>query len=133
MPSPDWSLPIPSILGEVVRIGHILSYLRLGGLLELIPSLGESLSLRTPWSTRSPSAPRSLELQGVLAARGSSALLVWTEQGDVLYSLYGRSRGMSFVHKEFLAARGVPRPQGVLAARGSPSSTRSSSRQGESS
>ncbi|KAL0458450.1 UNVERIFIED_CONTAM: hypothetical protein Slati_0472200 [Sesamum latifolium] len=90
------------------------------GLLELIPEFGGVFIAEDSLVNKESLCPRSLELQGVLAARGSLVLLVWTEQEDVLYSLYGRQGD-------------ILRPQGVLTARGSPSSTRSSSRQGESS
>ncbi|KAL0458449.1 UNVERIFIED_CONTAM: hypothetical protein Slati_0472100 [Sesamum latifolium] len=63
------------------------------GLLKLIPGFGGVFITEDSLVNKESLCPRSLELQGVLAARGSPVLLVWTEQGDVLYSLYGRSRG----------------------------------------
>ncbi|KAL0462376.1 UNVERIFIED_CONTAM: Cancer-related nucleoside-triphosphatase [Sesamum latifolium] len=89
---------------------HAISYLifGLGGLLELIPEFGGVFIVEDSLVNKESFCSRSLELQGVLAARGTSVLLVWTEQGDVL-----RPQGV-------LASRGSPRPQGVLADRGSP-------------
>ncbi|KAL0427660.1 UNVERIFIED_CONTAM: hypothetical protein Slati_2940800 [Sesamum latifolium] len=102
MPSLDWSLPIPSILGEVVKIGHNLilsSVRRIVGTSSRV--LGGVFITEDFLVNKESFCSRSLELQGVLSARarslihqevsctscmdgagGCPVLLVWTEQGE---------------------------------------------------